>query len=380
MSDRRPSNRIGIEERTTSRGETQYRGTAYCKWTERKLRGPWSPTLAAARAWRVDALARLQAGTLSGDRGPRIGETVDDFLVGVEAETILNRKGQPYKPSACRGMRTSLTRWVVHLGPAFYLAELELDRLQRFVDERTAEAAASTVANDVNSLRSLFAWARRRNRSLFGRDPFKGVLLPTGEQARDRIASPEEMGKLIAALALGDRALLALAGWAGLRRGEALALAREHVDLDARLIHVGRAWDPGSGRFVAPKSKRASRSVPIVARLMVVLREHPAAMSPGQALLFPGMRGADASERPMNEGAFTDRARKHWAAAGLAPIGLHEARHTYASIAIAANVNPKALSVYMGHAGIQITFDRYGHLMPGNEAAALALLDAYLAA
>ena len=32
----------------------------------------------------------------------------------------------------------------------------------------------------------------------------------------------------------------------------------------------------------------------------------------------------------------------------------------------------------MGHSSIQITFDRYGHLMPGNEVEAAGLLDAYL--
>jgi integrase len=41
-------------------------------------------------------------------------------------------------------------------------------------------------------------------------------------------------------------------------------------------------------------------------------------------------------------------------------------------------VNTKALSTYMGHAAISITLDRYGHLMPGNENEAAALLDAYL--
>ena len=35
---------------------------------------------------------------------------------------------------------------------------------------------------------------------------------------------------------------------------------------------------------------------------------------------------------------------------------------------------------YMGHANISITLDRYGHLMPGNEAEAADLLDAYLTA
>jgi integrase len=37
---------------------------------------------------------------------------------------------------------------------------------------------------------------------------------------------------------------------------------------------------------------------------------------------------------------------------------------------IAAGVNAKAVSVYMGHASVTFTFDRYGHLMPGNAAEA----------
>jgi integrase len=45
---------------------------------------------------------------------------------------------------------------------------------------------------------------------------------------------------------------------------------------------------------------------------------------------------------------------------------------------IAAGVNAKALAAYMGHSSITITFDRYGHLMPGNEAQAAGLLDTYL--
>lgn len=47
---------------------------------------------------------------------------------------------------------------------------------------------------------------------------------------------------------------------------------------------------------------------------------------------------------------------------------------------IAAGVNAKALQTFMGHANVSITLDRYGHLMPGSEAEAANLLDAYLAA
>jgi integrase len=63
----------------------------------------------------------------------------------------------------------------------------------------------------------------------------------------------------------------------------------------------------------------------------------------------------------------TGRADRAWMAAGLARITLHEARHSYASFAIAAGVNAKALSDYMGHSSITVTYDKYGHLMPGNE-------------
>jgi integrase len=59
-------------------------------------------------------------------------------------------------------------------------------------------------------------------------------------------------------------------------------------------------------------------------------------------------------------------------------VTLHDCRHSFASFAIAAGVNAKALSVYMGHSSVAITLDRYGHLMPGNEAEAASLLDAYL--
>ena len=58
---------------------------------------------------------------------------------------------------------------------------------------------------------------------------------------------------------------------------------------------------------------------------------------------------------------------------------LHECRHGYASLMIAAGVNVKALSTFMGHANIRITLDQYGHLLPRAEDEAAGLLDAFLA-
>src|SRR5690242_7915385 len=65
--------------------------------------------------------------------------------------------------------------------------------------------------------------------------------------------------------------------------------------------------------------------------------------------------------RPFTATAVHRRARLRWSKVTpkpLAPIGLHEARHTFASMAIAAGVNAKALTEFMGHASIETTFDR----------------------
>jgi integrase len=71
---------------------------------------------------------------------------------------------------------------------------------------------------------------------------------------------------------------------------------------------------------------------------------------------------------PFSPKTLAQRASRAWEAAALRPIGLHECRHTFASLMIAAGVNAKALQTFMGHASITITLDRYGHLFPGARA------------
>jgi integrase len=74
-----------------------------------------------------------------------------------------------------------------------------------------------------------------------------------------------------------------------------------------------------------------------------------------------------------------DRGRAAAKTAGVEAPTLHECRHGYASLMIAAGVNVKALSTFMGHANIRTMMDQYGHLLPGAEDEAAGLLDAFLA-
>jgi integrase len=93
-----------------------------------------------------------------------------------------------------------------------------------------------------------------------------------------------------------DRALWATALYGGLRRGELQALRWQDVDLASGVIRVERAWDVREGE-IEPKSRAGRRTVPI-------------------AEAFDGST-VDA------------RAKAAWRGAGLDPITLHEARHTF---------------------------------------------------
>jgi integrase len=199
---------------------------------------------------------------------------------------------------------------------------------------------------------------------------------PSGEKARDRIASPAEAAALIAAMRPTDRATLGCAVYAGLRLGELLALDVPAIDLESGWIHVHRSWDREGKQFVSTKSRKP-RKVPIIDKLAILLADHFVLLDhPSEGLLFPS---ANNPEWPTDAGILRRRTRARWKEAGLKPLGFHEGRHTYASIGIAAGLNPKTLSTYLGHATITITLDRYGHLMPGSEVEARAMLDTYLA-
>lgn len=48
--------------------------------------------------------------------------------------------------------------------------------------------------------------------------------------------------------------------------------------------------------------------------------------------------------------------------AGLDGLRVHDLRHTYVSLMIAAGANPKEVSTWAGHSSVAFTLDRYGHL------------------
>ena len=337
--------------------------------------------LAAAKAWKRDTERALAKGVISAHQSPTLRAAAETFLIGATEGTVRTRSRQRYKPATIARYRRALERDLLPALGAHRLSEIRGGQLEQLVGKLQARGlAANSVRNALMPLQAIYRWALRRE--LVAVDPTQRLELPLDRGRRDRFATAQEVSRLIDALDAGDRPLWATAFYAGLRRGELMALRWSDVDLGAGVIRVEQSHDPEAGVTGETKSHAGRRRVPVPHVLRGHLVEHRMSANPaGQPLVFA--RSALAGRQRTKDGPFSDsgvnqRARKHWAAAGLRPIGLHECRHTYASLMIAAGVSAKALQTYMGHSSITTTYDRYGHLMPDTEHLSAAQLQAFL--
>ncbi len=368
-----------------------WQASVYSKRDGKKIRKAF-PSQAAAVAWRDDARSAVRKMTMRAPTSITLRQAADGLLAGIGDGSIPTRSGTRYKPAAIRSYAEALRLRILPALGDMRLSDVRRTDVQDLADRLTAEGlAASTVQNQLDPLRVIFRRAVRRD--LVAVDPTKGLELRKPDGRRDRIASPDEARELLAALPVEERALWATALYAGLRHGELRALRWADIDIEGRVIRVARGWDAKEGEQDG-KSAAARRTVPLIARLAPFLAAHKLATGrDDDALVF----GATA-DIPFEPSTVRRRALAAWgwktghnpqptgprritvkaSHDALERIGLHEARHTFASLMIAAGVNAKALSTIMGHATIAFTFDVYGHLMPGGEDEARERIDGYL--
>jgi integrase len=349
-----------------------YQASVWSAREQKRMRKTFS-TLAAARAWRAEAQTAIRRGTLRAPIAVTVREAGDALIEGMRSGAVRTRSGDRYKPSAIRGYDAALRDRIVPILGGKRLGDVQRRDVQNLADDLLAEGRdPSTIRNALMPLRVIFRRALEDGDVAI--NPCTHLRLPAVRGRRERIASPEEAQRLLAALPERDRALWATALYAGLRRGELMALRWEDVDLAAGVIRVERSYDDKGHVEIEPKSRAGRRAVPVVGALRDILVEHKTRQDRQAGLVF-----GTSAEKPFQPSNVWRRAGTAWKRAELEPIGLHEARHTFASVLIAAGVNAKAITTYMGHASIQTTYDLYGKLMPGSESEAAALVDAYLA-
>lgn len=232
---------------------------------------------------------------------------------------------------------------------ALDLAAITPDDIQR---------AINAVEDQTGSRQAQLAFAllsaafRRAVRSRhIDRSPVDAVDKPEHHAAKGRAIKGDDWQRL-RPIICGDVAF-ALAAFAGLRRGELLALRRCDVDLVAGTIHVRHQLVRVDGQLIeqTPKSCAGVRDVPIVPELRPALHE-------ACRLLHPQARLISVSPETVNR-----RWQRAQLEEGIAqPYRLHDLRHTYATRLVAAGCSLNVVQYLMGHSSYQLTADTYTHI------------------
>ena len=222
---------------------------------------------------------------------------------------------------------------------------------------------------------------------LVARNVAKLVDPPKVERPEVEPLTPKQARVFLKAME-GDRleALYSVAVAVGLRRGEALGLRWEDVDLEKGNIRVRASLQRVDKklRLVELKTKRSRRSVALPSVAVAALRRHR--IQQMEERLLAGSRWQDTGM------VFTSTIgtlleprgvlRKFQSAlerAGLPRKRFHDLRHTCASLLLVQGVHPRVVMQILGHSQIAVTMDTYSHVVDELRRDAANQMDSLLA-
>ncbi len=269
----------------------------------------------------------------------------------------------------------------VHTAPALghiRLSELTAQDLQAFYNYKLTQGlSARTVAHCHATIRRALNIAIKWD--LIPRNPATLVTAPKCQRHEITPFSPEQARTFLHAVK-GHRleALYSVAMALGLRRGEALALQWEDVDLPAGTLTVRATLQRLGGELVRSDTKTAGsrRKLMLPDVCITALRAHKLRQKEDALLAGPRWQGPRLHGREVGY-VFTSTVgtpleprnlNRHFSQVlkkeGLPPIRFHDLRHTAATLLLIQGVSPRLIMDLLGHSKIAVTMDVYAHVLP----------------
>ena len=222
------------------------------------------------------------------------------------------------------------------------------------------------------------------------RNPFSDVKVPKKDPFVRRALTEKEVALITdnwRGHNLGPMAMIML--YAGLRRGEVIALEWSDIDFEKKVIHVTKAATVVKNvtRIKKPKSDAGIRDVPIpkVLRNMLMEIRKPSGYvctnTSGEMLTESSyMSQWNSFQSYLNVCAGGRRGTGKYVPriTVIENITAHMLRHTYASMLFDANVDVKSAQKFLGHADIEVTLEIYTHLSEMKEEKSIEALDNHL--
>ncbi len=336
-----------------------------------------------------EVLAKIAAIRRTLDAGLPVGTsrpmTLGDYLDAWLRDTLPT----VVRPSTAESY-ASLTRQHIIPGLGHHrLDKLTAVHIRAFLRDKSTQTSPRTKrplsARTIQYLHAVLRLAleQARRDDLVVRNVAGLVAGPKVQRPEVTPLTPEEAGQLFAQAATDRLSPLWLLVTAlGLRRGEALALRWEDVDLDRGHLQVKATVQRVGGKLVRaemPKTKSSRRALPLPAVVVDALRAHRAAQLQERlasavwiddTLVFTTGIGTPLEPRNVLRSfhALCDRAQ-------VRRVRIHDLRHAAASFMLLQGVDMRVVMGTLGHSRLATTSDLYTHLLEPVQRAAADRMD-----
>ena len=216
------------------------------------------------------------------------------------------------------------------------------------------------------------------NERFIDRNPVETAEPPRVQQKERKAFTWEDLTAMINASKQENikwQTVFALFYKTGMRRGEIAGLKWSAIDLENSVIHVNNSlqYKPSKGLFDgSPKSQKSIRDCYITDYEMDLLKKYRKWYDERKAaygdswkdtgyIFFQEKTGNVGL--PMHPDSINDHFAKFEKKHGFPHINPHKFRHTFATLAYDANIDPLTISRMMGHSSVRTTQAIYTHIL-----------------
>jgi integrase len=320
------------------------------------------PNRKAADAFRITVEGQMQSGTYRADASKvTVADACKSFLEWCQGRNDRDERMTRKMLVVYQGHVNN--HILPHVGSR-KLAQLTARVVGEFRDQlRTGGVTVPTARKILATLHSVLQhavgqdWiatnAAHKIRVIGHRSEGAKKITPPPKAAVRRLieAAPEDL-----------QVILLFAACTGARAGEQWAARWKDVDFDQGGFQVNRRVD-AYGEEGPPKSAAGIRAVPLSSQLVATLKAWKlrSEFSRLDDLIFPNQHGGHLGHDNFIKRKFLPLF------ATVKRFNWHGLRHFAISCWIEAGLTPKAVQTFAGHASLQITMDRYGHLFPSED-------------
>jgi integrase len=307
-----------------------------------------------AKNWLSKTLGQVENGTYKED-------AVKNRTLNEQVKVWRSRKVRASARTLKR-YDTSLNNQILPYLGAMRIAAISTSDVSTWVAKLVQDGhGAPSVAKAVALLKQIMKAAH--NDELIRRNPVVDIEIPT-VVPKDQKALTLVQLKNLTDTCPDHRALLLVLGLLGLRISEATALQVKDVDILGAKLSVQRSHTHGADykRIVSTTKTKKKRVLDIPNPVLNALKPLVEGRK-AKDFVFLGSKGLGAINYTWFRNTIFMPAI---ASLGLEDVGIHNLRHTAASLLISQGAQITTVSKILGHASIVQTLKTYGHYYPSD--------------